>query len=182
MAQKFEDSYPLGVQEAFRTDLPVTFGSTLAVTGASTFTGAVAANGGLAVTGALTASSVAGPVLTEAITAETEVVSAAESGKVYVQTRSSTTVTFTLPSAAAGLTYTFVCGHADSEILINPQTGDAIVGKTHGAENGTGIAPAAGTGIKNTAATNVVGDHCTLVALDATTWYMTSVAGVWASQ
>lgn len=120
--------------------------------------------------------------LTEAVTAATETVDAAESGKVYVQTRSSTTCTFTLPAAAAGLTYTFVCGHADSEILINPQAGDAIVGKTDGGAAGTGIAPAAGTGIKNTAATNVVGDHCTLVALDTTTWYMTSVAGVWASQ
>lgn len=120
--------------------------------------------------------------LTEAVTAETETVSAAESGKVYVQTRSSTTVTFTLPAAAAGLTYTFVCGHAGSEILITPATGDAIVGKTDASDTGTGIAPAAGTGIKNTAATNVVGDHCTLVALDTTTWYMTSVAGVWASQ
>jgi hypothetical protein len=120
--------------------------------------------------------------LTEAVTADTEAVAAAESGKVYVQTRSSTTVTFTLPAAAAGLTYTFVCGHANSEILITPAAGDAIVGKTHGAQDATGIAPAAGTGIKNTAATNVVGDHCTLVALDDVTWYMTSVAGVWASQ
>jgi hypothetical protein len=120
--------------------------------------------------------------LTEDVTAETEAVDAAESGKVYVQTRSSTTVTFTLPAAAAGLTYTFVCGHASSEILITPASGDAIVGKTHGAQDATGLAPAAGTGIKNTAATNVVGDHCTLVALDTTTWYMTSVAGVWASQ
>jgi hypothetical protein len=121
-------------------------------------------------------------VLTEAVTADTEAVLAAESGKTYVQTRSSTTCTFNLPAAAAGLTYSFVCGHADSEILITPATGDKIVGKTHGAENGSGIAPAAGTGIKNTAATNVVGDHCTLVALDDVTWYMTSVAGVWASQ
>lgn len=143
-------------------------------TGTNTFSGAVTLSGGAAVTG-LT-------VPTEAVTAETEAVSASESGKVYVQTRSSTTVTFTLPAAAAGLTYSFVCGNASSEILITPGTGDAIVGKTHGAENGTGIAPAAGTGIKNTAATNVVGDFCTLVALDDTTWYMTSVAGVWASQ
>lgn len=133
-------------------------------------------------TSTITAASVSAPSLTEAVTAETETVSASETGKVYVQTRSSTTVTFTLPAATAGLRYTFVCGHADSEILINPATGDAIVGKTHGAENGTGIAPAAGTGIKNTAATNVVGDFCTLVALDTTTWYMVAVAGVWASQ
>jgi hypothetical protein len=155
---------------AIETTNNLVVGGTLAVTGAAAFTGAI------------TGATVSAKSLTEAVTAETEVISAAETGKVYVQTRSSTTVTFTLPDAAAGLTYTFVCGHADSEILINPQAADAIVGKTHGAENGTGIAPAAGTGIKNTAATNVVGDHCTLVALDGTTWYMTSVAGVWASQ
>jgi len=120
--------------------------------------------------------------LVEADTGETVTVSAAESGKVYVQTRSSTTVTFTLPEAAAGLTYTFVCGHADSEILITPQAGDAIVTKIHAAENGTALAPAAGTGIKNTAATNVAGDAITLVALDAVTWYSTSIVGLWASQ
>lgn len=117
----------------------------------------------------------------ESISAD-EAVSASESGKMYVDVKGSATTTFTLPAASAGLEYTFVCGNASGEILITPATGDAIVGKTHGAENGTGIAPAAGTGIKNTAATNVVGDFCTLRCLDGTTWYMTSVAGVWASQ
>jgi hypothetical protein len=101
---------------------------------------------------------------------------------VYVQTRSATTVTFTLPAAIAGLQYTFVCGHADSEILIDPQAGDAIVTKTHPSDDGAALAPAAGTGIKNTAATNVAGDHITLVALDGTTWYGIAQAGVWASQ
>lgn len=117
-----------------------------------------------------------------ATTAETEAVTADESGKVFVQTRSSTTVTYSLPAAAAGLTYTFVCGHADSEILITPVTGDAIVTKIHAAENGTALAPAAGTGIKNTAATNVAGDSITLVCLDGTTWYGTALIGLWASQ
>lgn len=112
----------------------------------------------------------------------TKAVAATESGTMFVDTQGTGTTTFTLPSAAAGLTYTFVCGNANGEILVTPATGDAIVGKTHGAENGTGIAPAAGTGIKNTAATNVVGDFCTLTALDSTTWYMNAVAGVWASQ
>ena len=65
-----------------------------------------------------------------AITEETEAVTADESGKVFVQTRSSTTVTFSLPAAQAGLEYTFVCGNASSEILITPATGDAIVTKT----------------------------------------------------
>lgn len=117
-----------------------------------------------------------------AITEETEAVTADESGKVFVQTRSSTTVTFTLPAAQAGLEYTFVCGNASSEILITPATGDAIVTKIHAAENGTALAPAAGTGIKNTAATNVAGDFIRLTCLDGTTWYGTGMAGVWASQ
>ena len=119
---------------------------------------------------------------TEAQTAETKTVTVAESGSVFVQTRSSTTVTYTLPAAAPGLEYTFVCGNASSEILITPASGDAIVTKIHAAQDGTALAPAAGTGIKNTAATNVAGDFITLVALDTTTWYGIGMAGLWASQ
>ncbi len=119
---------------------------------------------------------------TEAQTAETKTVTVAESGSVFVQTRSSTTVTYTLPAAAPGLEYTFVCGNASSEILITPATGDAIVTKIHAAQDGTALAPAAGTGIKNTAATNVAGDFIKLVSLDGTTWYGVGMAGLWASQ
>lgn len=118
----------------------------------------------------------------EAQTAETEAVTVDEMGKVFVQTRASTTVTYQLPAAEAGLEYTFVCGNAGSEILITPATGDAIVTKIHAANDGTALAPAAGTGIKNTAATNVAGDFIRLVCLDGTTWYGVGMAGVWASQ
>lgn len=119
---------------------------------------------------------------TEAQTAETKTVTVAESGSVFVQTRSSTTVTYTLPAAAPGLEYTFVCGNASSEILITPASGDAIVTKIHAAQDGTALAPAAGTGIKNTAATNVAGDFIKIVSLDGTTWYGVGMAGLWASQ
>ena len=122
------------------------------------------------------------PLTSAAGTAETYVLTAAKSGQLCVQTRASTTTTYTLPAAVAGLWFSFVCGHASGELLITPVAGDAIVGKVSADADALGLAPAAGTGIKNTAATNVVGDHCTLVALDTTTWYMTSVAGVWASQ
>lgn len=148
--------------------------------GTNTFSGATTISGALTTTSTLVPTSVTRPV--EATTAETEAVAATESGKVFVQTRSSTTVTYTLPAAAAGLEYTFVCGHASSEILITPQAGDAIVTKIHSAQDGTALAPAAGTGIKNTAATNVAGDAITLVCLDGTTWYGTSIIGLWASQ
>jgi hypothetical protein len=165
-----------------------TFSGANTFSGTTTVSGSLVASGGVTgdvtgnltgnVTGALSSTTL--PV--EATTAETEAVSAAESGKVFVQTRSSTTVTYTLPAAAAGLTYTFVCGHADSEILITPQSGDAIVTKIHAANDGTALAPAAGTGIKNTAGTNVAGDFIRLVALDGTTWYGVGMTGVWASQ
>lgn len=162
MSRKIESYIPPIQEDGIVTDKNITTAGNLTVDGVATLNGS--------------------KNLTEAVTADTETISASESGKTYVQTRSSTTVTFSLPPAEAGLRYTFVCGHASSEILINPATGDAIVGKSSGADDGTGIAPAAGTGIKNTAATNVVGDFCTLVALDGTTWYMVAVAGVWASQ
>ena len=139
--------------------------------------GNVEVAGNLTVTGALTGSF---PV--EAVTDATRTVLAAESGTIFVQTRSSTTCIFTLPTPAAGLTYTFVCGHASSEILFTPGTGKAIITKIHSAQDGTGLAPAAGTGIKNTAATNVIGDSITLVALNTTTWYGTSIIGLWASR
>ncbi len=114
-------------------------------------------------------------------TADTIAVTAAESGKTYICARTSTTQVFTLPAAAAGLKYTFVAGHADTEIHIGTGTASVIKGKTHGANDATGIITTATTGLlKNTAATNVVGDHTTLVC-DGTDWFMTSVAGVWSA-
>lgn len=155
----------------------VAVGGDLDVTGSLTVDGTLTVTGALTVSGALTG---ARPV--EATTAETSVLTAAMSGKVFVQTRASTTVTYSLPAAAAGLFFTFICGHASSEILITPVAGDAIVTKIHSAQDGTALAPAAGTGIKNTALSNVIGDSITLVALDGTTWYGTSIIGLWASQ
>lgn len=120
---------------------------------------------------------------TGATTAATATLTGEDSGATIVGTASSGTQVFTLPSAAVpGRRFTFVCGHASGEILVNPITGQNIVGKTHGAENATGISTANDAGIKNTAATNVVGDFCTLVSAGGTTWYMTSVAGIWAAQ
>ena len=156
-------------------DGAVVFDETLLVTGVATFTVAPVFSASVEFANGVTSQ-------IEATTGTTDTVTAADSGRVYVQTRTSTTVTYTLPEAAAGLEYTFVCGHADSEILIDVQSGDAIVTKIHAAEDGTALAPAAGTGIKNTAATNVAGDFIKLVCLDGVTWYGAGMAGLWASQ
>jgi hypothetical protein len=129
---------------------------------------------------------------TGAITNKRQVVSAstgstaltaAQSGALVVNLGTATTTEFVLPAAAAGLNYCFVeGGDAAGELLIGVTGTNTVVGKIHGAENATGIATAASTGIKNTAATNVKGDMTCLSALTTTTWYMTSVAGVWATR
>jgi len=170
MAGKLEDFIPVVKYEGLNTDKAAVLGSTLAVTGAITATGGV--------TGTLTG----GQVRTVENVLVDNILTASESGSVFVNTKGSATTTFTLPAAAAGLVFTFVEGNAAGEILITPTSGDAIVTKIHAAENGTALAPAASTGIKNTAATNVAGDTITLVCLDATTWYGTAMTGLWASQ
>lgn len=152
-------------------------------TGAATTVASIDIEGDLVATKGTFSGAVSGPSLVVRASSGTTALAAAQSGAVVANTGTSSTTTFTLPAAAAGLHYCFVeGGDAAGELLINPSSGDKIVGKTHGAENGTGIAPAAGTGIKNTAASNVKGDHCCLHAIDDVTWQMTSVAGVWASQ
>lgn len=109
------------------------------------------------------------------VTAEdTIAVSAALTGTTYLATKATATQVFTLPAAAVGLTYTFVCGHADGEILIDPTASDDITGK--------GFATTGATGIKNTAATNAVGDAVTLIAVSATHWVAKSTVGTWAAQ
>jgi len=115
-------------------------------------------------------------------TSDTDTLTAQESGSVIIATKSSATQTFTLPSAATGgVIFTFVCGHASGEILINPIAGQTIQTKATG-DGGALVAPAAGTGIKNTAATNVIGDHVTLVSNGVTGWYTIGQSGIWASQ
>lgn len=137
------------------------------VTGDISFTGAVTGGAG-------------GALIT---TADTPTLSASQSGLTVIATKATATQVFTLPaaSAGAGLKFTFVCGDAGGEINIDPGTGFNIIGKTHGAENGTGISVTNGADIKNTAASNVLGDFVTLVSDGVDTWYMTAVAGVWAA-
>lgn len=107
----------------------------------------------------------------------------ADSGRAYLCTASSGTQTFTLPTAASapGGSYTFSCGHAGGEILVTPNAADQISIKGL-VDHSTSVKPAAGTGVKNTAATNVIGDHLTIVSDGVLTWHEVSGAGIWASQ
>jgi hypothetical protein len=163
-------------------------------TGTNTFSGSLVASGGItgavtgAITGDVTGNLIGGnrrPVV-EGDTG-TYALATSGSGTVYVATKDSATQTYTLPAVAtAGVYYTFICGHASGEILITPKSGEAIVITSFaavGADADTGIvAPAAGTGIKNTAATNAIGDSITLVS-SGTKWFSVGItSGIWASQ
>ncbi len=107
----------------------------------------------------------------------------ADKGKVSIQTLATGTQTYTLPlaSTAPGAVFTFVCQHAGSEILVNPNAADQVSIKGL-VDHSTSVKPAAGTGVKNTAATNVIGDHLSIVSDGVNTWYEIAGAGIWASQ
>lgn len=108
--------------------------------------------------------------------------SAANSGSVFLSKRASTTQTYTLPPAqTAGLRYTFVCGNISTEILVNPVGTDTIAIKAT-VDQGASVVTAAGAGIKNTAATNVLGDLIVLISDGVSQWVMLGQSGIWAAQ
>lgn len=116
------------------------------------------------------------------LTEATTTLTAAESGKIVKATKASATQTFTLPAATAkGAKFTFICGHASGEVLIDPAGTDTIKCKATN-DAGASVAPAGGTGIKNTAASNIIGDYITLVADGVSQWDCIAQSGIWASQ
>lgn len=145
---------------------------TQTVAGAKTFTGALTFSG---LTDGLRRSA------TSVTSSATITVTAAQTGTTFISTAGSGTQVFTLPAAAtSGLTYSFVCGNAATEIILGVASGDNIVGKTDGATDGTGLVSTVTTGqLKNTAAGNVKGDFVTIVSDGITTWYMVAIAGGW---
>ena len=119
----------------------------------------------------------------EVVSSGDKTVTAAMSSRMFVATAASGTQTFTLPLAAtaAGLHYTFVCGHASGEILVTPDAADQISIKGL-VDHSTSVKPTAGTGVKNSASGNVIGDHLTLVSDGVATWHDVAAGGIWASQ
>lgn len=102
----------------------------------------------------------------------TVVLTAADSGKVLINKSSSGSPSWTLPAAAAGLWFTFICRDTTAGFTV---TGGTIKAKT----TATGSA-ISGTTLTNTQATAVLGDTITLVC-DGTNWLMTSQSGIFAA-
>lgn len=162
-----EDYVPVVKYHGLNTAKAVSLTGAVSLAGASTFTGATT---GLRKTSEIQLTGTGDTLLT------------AESGTVMIATKASATQTFVLPSAAtAGLEFTFICGSASGEILIDPAGSENIITKATN-DAGASIAPAGGTGIKNTAATNVLNDYMTLTSDGVDTWYTVAQSGIWASQ
>jgi len=156
---RLEDFVPVVRLYGLKTDKAVTLGSTLAVTGATTFT--------VAPTGP-----VARPTSQSALVGATVALTAADSGKVLINRSTSGSPSWTLPTAADGLWFTFVVANVTAGFTV---TGGTIKAKT--SATGTAIS---GTTLTNTQGTAVVGDTITLVC-DGTNWVATSQSGIFAA-
>lgn len=106
---------------------------------------------------------------------DTYSLTADQSGLVYIGTKSSATQVISLPPpTTAGLVFTFICGHADGEINVDPGAATYKI-------TGSGITVAATKDLKNTAASNVVGDSVTMVSDGVDTWWLVAIQGTWAT-
>ena len=137
----------------------VTFQSTLAVTGATTFSTASAGAGALRT------------VTDSALVGATVVLTAAQCGQTFNNRATSGSPSWTLPTAANGLWYTFTVSSVTAGFTI---TGGTMKYKT--AATGTTLST---TTLTNTQGTAVVNDTITFVC-DGTVWRMTSQSGIFA--
>ncbi len=174
------ESYIPGVGENYlRTNKAAVLGSTLDVAGATTLASTLAVTGTSNFTGAATftaaptfSGGITRPVAQSALVGATVVLTAADSGSVLINRSTSGTPSWTLPTNAAGLYFTFVVANVTAGFTV---TGGTIKAKTNAA--GTAIS---GTTLTNTQGTAVVGDTITLVA-DGTNWVMVAQSGIFAA-
>lgn len=144
---------------------PVSMSSTLAVTGVATFTAAPVFTGGVP------SGAVLRTVTDSALVGATVVLTAAQSGQTFNNRSTSGTPSWTLPTAANGLWFTFTVSDVTTGFTV---TGGTMKAKTNSA--GTTLS---GTTLTNTQATAVVNDTITLVC-DGTVWRMVAQSGIFA--
>lgn len=125
----------------------------------------------LTVTNAITAPS-SRAVTQSALVGATVALTAAQSGQTFNNRSTSGSPSWTLPTAANGLWYTFTVSDVTTGFTV---TGGTIRAKT--SATGTTIT---GTTLTNTQATAVVGDTITLVC-DGSVWRMVSQSGIFAA-
>lgn len=168
MSLNAEDFLPPGkLVGGFNFSKPVTMASTLAVTGVATFTVApvftVAPSGPQLRT-----------VVSSAAVGATVALTAAQSGGVFINASTSGSPSWTLPTAANGLNYTFITGNTTAGFTV---TGAQVI---HFKTSASGTVLTSTTTLTNTQGTAIVGDTISLVS-DGTSWYMTAISGIFAA-
>lgn len=133
--------------------------------------GNVTAPGTLAATGAITGIR---PVVNSAAVGATVALTAAQSGGVFINASTSGSPSWTLPTAASGLNYTFITGNTTTGFTI---TGAQVI---HFKTSASGTVLTSTTTLTNTQGTAIVGDTISLVS-DGTSWYMTAISGIFAA-
>ena len=173
MTQYIEQYVPIVEQAGLNTLKAASFGSTLAVTGAVTMASTLAVTGATSFTVAPT-----GPVKTtvtdSATVGATVVLTAAQSGQVFKNVSTSGTPSWTLPTCANGLQYTFICGNTTAGFTV---TGAQVI---HFKTSASGTVLTSTTTLTNTQGTAIVGDFITIVG-DGTAWWMTGISGIFAA-
>ena len=151
--------------EGLYTELPIQTTSTLAVTGVATFTAAPV------FTAAPSGASVLRSITDSALVGATVALVASKSGQTFNNRSTSGSPSWTLPTAANGLWYTFTVSDVTTGFTI---TGGTMKYKT--TATGTTLST---TTLTNTQATAVVNDTITFVC-DGTVWRMVAQSGIFA--
>lgn len=112
-------------------------------------------------------------VATSALVGATVVLTAADSGKTLINVSTSGTPSWTLPTAANGLWFTFVCGNTTAGFTVTN-------GVIHLKTSASGTVLTSTTTITNTQGTAIVGDTITIVS-DGTAWWMVAQSGIFAA-
>lgn len=165
MTRLLEDYLPPIKEDGLVTAKPVTLQSTLAVTGVATFTAAPAFT-------AAPTGPTARLITDSALVGATVALTAAQSGQTFNNRSTSASPSWTLPTAANGLWYTFTCS--------DTTTGFTVTGGTMKAKASATGAAITGTTLTHTQGTAVIGDTITLNC-DGTVWRMVAQAGIFAA-
>lgn len=153
----------------------VTMSSTLSVASTSTFTGAATFTAAPVFTAAPTGPKTT-PTTNSAAAGATVVLTAAQSGGVFINASSSGTPSWTLPAnAASGVNFTFICGNTFAGFTVTSAS-QVIHFKT----SASGTVLTSTTTLTNTQATAIVGDTISIVS-DGTAWWMTAISGIFAA-
>lgn len=166
MAYNIEGYDPAAAgQSTWTTSKNMSVGGTLAVTGVATFTAAPVFTGGVP------SGAVLRTITDSALVGATVALTAAQSGQTFNNRSTSGSPSWTLPTAANGLWFTFTVSDVTTGFTI---TGGTMKYKT--TATGTTLST---TTLTNTQGTAVVNDHITFVC-DGTVWRCVAQSGIFA--